>query len=71
MPKSPPQSDPVRIIMIMEDGHEAGRWSAGSPDLLDFVLIRNSRSELEADLSAALESFCGRPVSYVFLRPRD
>lgn len=71
MPKSPPQSDPVRIIIIMEDGHQAGRWSAGSPDLLDFVLIRDTRQQLEADLPAALNSYCERSVSYVFLRPKS
>jgi hypothetical protein len=38
--------------MIMEDGHEAGRWSAGFPDLLDFVLIRDTRQQLKADLPA-------------------
>jgi len=56
---------------MMEDGHHAGRWSAGSPDLLDFVLIRNSRSELEADLPVALKAFCGQPVVFVLLRPKS
>lgn len=60
----------IRIIMMMEDGIAGGRWSAGSPDLVDFVLIRESRQELEADLPAALESFCRRPVPYVFVRPK-
>lgn len=61
---------PFRIVMVMEDGYASGRWSAGSPDLLDFVLICNSRADLEAQLPAALEAHCGRPVAYRFLMPQ-
>jgi hypothetical protein len=31
-------AEPVRIVTVMEDGDVAGRWSAGSPDLLELRL---------------------------------
>lgn len=61
---------PVRIVIAMEDGHAGGRWGAGSPDLPNFILICDSRAELEAQLPAALEAHCGRPVAYSFLVPK-
>jgi predicted RNase H-like HicB family nuclease len=57
---------PVRIVIVPEEG---GRWGAGSPDLLDFVFIADSRAELEAELPAALEAHCGHPIDFVFLVP--
>jgi predicted RNase H-like HicB family nuclease len=64
-----PLIEPVRIVIVMEDGRRDGRWGAGSPDLPNFVLISDSRQQLEADLPAALEAHCGRPVAYRFLVP--
>lgn len=61
--------EPVRIVIVMEDGHPGGRWGAGSPDLPDFVFIAQTRAQLEAELPAALEAHCGRPVAYRFLMP--
>lgn len=57
----------ARIVIVQEDG---GRWGAGSPDLPNFVFIADSRAQLEAQLPAALEAHCGRPVTYRFLVPK-
>lgn len=56
------ETDPVRILIVHEP--ELRCMSAGSPDLLDFVIFAPTRDALEAMLPEALAEHCGRPVPF-------
>jgi predicted RNase H-like HicB family nuclease len=56
----------VRVVIVQEG---EGRWGASSPELPSFVFIADTRAQLEAELPAAVEAHCGRPIAYRFLVP--
>jgi hypothetical protein len=58
----------ARIIIVHEP--ELQCMSAGSPDLLDFVLFAPTREELEAMLPKALADHYGAPVRFRILTPK-
>lgn len=66
-PDKPPPSFFVRVLIV----HEEVGFGAGSPDLLDFLLFAATREEIEQRLPAALEAFCGEPVAFKILRPKE
>lgn len=57
----------VRILIV----HEEEGYGAGSPDLEDFLLLADSRQEIEARLPSALEAYCGGAVEFRILKPKD
>lgn len=63
----PPPDGRVRIFII----HEDVGMGAGSLDFPDFVLLGDTREEIEAALPAALEAHCGRPTPYRIVRFKD
>lgn len=66
-PHTPPPNFVVRVLIV----HEEVGFGAGSPDLLDFLLLAATREEIERQLPAALEAFCGEPVAFKILRPKE
>jgi hypothetical protein len=48
-------AEPVRIVIVQEEG---GRWGAVSPDLPDFIFIADSRAQLNHLTAGAVPVAC-------------